>query len=96
LQAWTDPKKIKQWWGPNNVTIPECKIDLRLGGKFYVVMEAAKPWAIQRDKVADGGKITVVEPNPKLFYTAQAWTDGAKETTTIDQTTELTLEKEQG
>jgi len=30
---------------------------------------------------------TVVEPNPKLFYTAQAWTDGAKEKQPrIDQT----------
>ena len=42
------------------------------------------------------GKFTVVEPNAKLMYAAQAWTEGAKEETTIDQTTELTLAKEDG
>ena len=39
-------------------------------------------------------EFTVVEPNSKLAYTAQAWTEGAKEKTTIDQTTELTLIEE--
>jgi uncharacterized protein YndB with AHSA1/START domain len=41
-QAWTNPDMIKQWWGPNNVTIPECEVDLRVGGKIYIVMEAGK------------------------------------------------------
>ena len=41
-------------------------------------------------------KFTVIEPNLKLSYIAQAWTEGQKEETTIDQTTELTLAEEQG
>jgi uncharacterized protein YndB with AHSA1/START domain len=41
-KAWTDPKLLKQWWGPNNVTIPECEIDQRVGGTFYIVMEAGE------------------------------------------------------
>jgi uncharacterized protein YndB with AHSA1/START domain len=41
-KVWTKPSKLKQWWGPNNVTIPECEVDLRVGGKIYIVMEAGE------------------------------------------------------
>ena len=96
-QAWTDPEVLKQWWGPDNVTIPECEVDLRVGGKFYIVMEAGEDmgqfkgvkWPMQAE-------YTVVEPNSKLSYTAQAWTEGAKEETTIDQATEVTFTDMQG
>jgi len=33
-KVWTDPKLVAKWWGPNDVTIPECEIDLRVGGKI--------------------------------------------------------------
>ena len=39
-KAWTLPSELTQWWGPNDVTIPECEVDLRVGGIFYIVMEA--------------------------------------------------------
>jgi uncharacterized protein YndB with AHSA1/START domain len=32
FKAWTDPERMKQWWGPNGFTMPYCKIDLRPGG----------------------------------------------------------------
>jgi uncharacterized protein YndB with AHSA1/START domain len=96
-QAWTDPEMLKQWWGPNNVTIPECEVDLRVGGKFYIVMEAGEAMGPYRGtKWPMLAKFTVVEPNVKLSYGAQAWTEGQKEQTMIDQTTELSLAKEQG
>lgn len=96
-QAWTDPKELKEWWGPENVTIPECEVDLRVGGKFYIVMEATEGmgsykgtlWPMQAE-------FTVVEPNAKLSYKAQAWTEGMKEETTIDQSTTITLTEENG
>jgi uncharacterized protein YndB with AHSA1/START domain len=96
-QAWTNAEELKQWWGPDNVTIPECEIDLRVGGKFYIVMEAGEAmgpykgtlWPMQAE-------FTVVEPQTKLAYTAQAWTEGHKEDTTIDQTTEIILSEENG
>jgi uncharacterized protein YndB with AHSA1/START domain len=28
-QVRTDPELLKQWWEPNNVTVPECDVDLR-------------------------------------------------------------------
>ena len=96
-KAWTDPQELKQWWGPNDVTIPECTVDLKVGGTFYIVMEAGEgmgpykgtKWPMQAE-------FTVVEPNAQLSYKAQAWTEGDKEATTIDQTTEITFTDEGG
>jgi uncharacterized protein YndB with AHSA1/START domain len=96
-KAWTDPKLLKQWWGPNNVTIPECEVDLRVGGRFYIVMEAGEgmgPYKGTRWPML--AKFTVVEPNAKLSYNAKAWVEEDNEETTIDQTTEVTLTEENG
>ena len=95
--AWTKPEMIKQWWGPNDVIIPECEVDLRVGGKFYVVMVAGEAMGEYKGtKWPMLAKFTVVEPNSKLFYSANAWTEGAKEETMIDQTTEITMTEMQG
>ena len=96
-QAWTDPEQLKQWWGPENVTIPECEVDLRVGGRLYIVMEAGEGmgeyagtrWPMEAE-------YTVVEANAKLAYAAKAWTEGQRETTEIDQVTELVMTDENG
>ena len=97
-QAWTDPEILKQWWGPNNVTIPECEVDLRVGGEFYIVMEAGEAMGPHKGtRWPMMAKFTVIEPNSKLFYNAEAWTEGQKkEETLIDQTTEITFSEEDG
>ena len=95
--AWTDPEMLKLWWGPNNVTIPECVVDLKVGGKFYIVMEAGEAMGPYKGtKWPMQAEFTVVEPDSKLSYNAEAWTEGQKEATTIDQTTEITLSEEGG
>jgi uncharacterized protein YndB with AHSA1/START domain len=96
-QAWTDPKILKEWWGPNNVSIPECAVELRVGGKIYLVMEAGEamgPYKGTRWPME--GEFIVVETNSKLSYMAKAWTEGQKEATEIDQVSELTLTSENG
>ncbi len=96
-EAWTNAEMLKQWWGPDNVSIPECEIDVRVGGKFYIVMEAGEAMGPYKGtKWPMEAEFTVVEPKSKLSYTAKAWTEGKKEETTIDQTTELTLTEEDG
>jgi uncharacterized protein YndB with AHSA1/START domain len=97
-QAWTNPEKLKQWWGPDNVTIPECEVDLKVGGKFYIVMEAGEAMGtLKGTQWPMEAKFTVVEPNAKLAYTAQAWTEGTnKEDWLIDQTTEITFAEVDG
>jgi uncharacterized protein YndB with AHSA1/START domain len=40
FRAWTDPKHLKEWWGPGGFTNPVCEWDARPGGKIYDVMRA--------------------------------------------------------
>jgi uncharacterized protein YndB with AHSA1/START domain len=96
-KVWTKPSKLKQWWGPNNVTIPECEVDLRVGGKIYIVMKAGEGMGPYKGtKWPMLGVFTNVEPNSRLAYNAKAWTEGQKEETTIEQTTEISLSEENG
>src|SRR5665213_2520091 len=96
-QAWTDPNKLKQWWGPNDVSIPECEVDLRVGGRIYIVMEATEAMgAYKGTRWPMKGEYTLVEKNSKLSYAVKAWVEGAEETTEIDQVTELTLTDDNG
>lgn len=38
-RAWTESAMAKQWWGPENFTCPEAKIDFRVGGKYQLAMQ---------------------------------------------------------
>jgi uncharacterized protein YndB with AHSA1/START domain len=96
-QAWTEPALIRQWWGPDNVTIPECEVDLRVGGTIYIVMEAGEgmgPYKGTRWPMR--GTFTVVEPKTRLAYAAKAWTEGQEGATEIEQTTDLSLSEANG
>ena len=97
-KAWTDPTLLKQWWGPDHVTIPACEVDLRIGGKFYIVMEADEAMGPYKGtKWPMLAEFTVVEPKAKLVYRAQAWTEGQnKQETMIDQTTDVAFSEENG
>jgi uncharacterized protein YndB with AHSA1/START domain len=39
-KAWTDPKYVMQWWGPNGFTSPACEMDFRVGGKSLCCMKS--------------------------------------------------------
>jgi uncharacterized protein YndB with AHSA1/START domain len=96
-KAWTDPKLVASWWGPNGVTIPECEIEPRVGGKIYIVMlagEAMGPYKGTRWPMK--GVFTAVQPLSRLTYKAQAWTEGQEANSQIDQITDITFEDQQG
>jgi uncharacterized protein YndB with AHSA1/START domain len=96
-QAWTDPQMLKEWWGPDNVTIPECEVDVRVGGKIYIVMEAGEAMGpIKGTRWPMEGTYTLVEENSRLSYKTKAWTEGEEVATEIDQVAELTLVDENG
>lgn len=40
FRAWTDPKHVARWWGPEHFTNPVCEVDARVGGKLRIVMRA--------------------------------------------------------
>jgi uncharacterized protein YndB with AHSA1/START domain len=96
-QAWTDPEQLKKWWGPDNVAIPECEIDLRVGGRIYIVMEATEAMGEYKGtRWPMEGKFTVVERNSKLSYAAKAWTEGDEEGTTLEQTQDISFTEDDG
>jgi uncharacterized protein YndB with AHSA1/START domain len=96
-QAWTDPEQLKRWWGPDNVTITECEIDPRVGGRVYIVMEATEAMGEYKGtRWPMEGKFTAVEPNSRLTYEAKAWTEGDEEGTTLEQTQEITFAEDNG
>jgi uncharacterized protein YndB with AHSA1/START domain/uncharacterized glyoxalase superfamily protein PhnB len=41
-KAWTEPERLKRWWGPKDFTAPACKIDLRVGGTYLNCMRSAE------------------------------------------------------
>lgn len=96
-QAWTDPEQVKQWWGPDNVSIPECKIDPRVGGRIYIVMEAGQAMGeYQGTRWPMDGKFTKVEPKSNMSYAVKAWTEGAQADTTLEQDHDLSFSEENG
>jgi uncharacterized protein YndB with AHSA1/START domain len=91
-EAWTDPAMIKEWWGPSGVSIPECEIELEIGGKIYIVMEAGEemgPYKGTRWPML--GQFTAVEEKSHFAYSVKAWTEGMETETQIDQVTEVSL-----
>jgi uncharacterized protein YndB with AHSA1/START domain len=39
-KAWTEPERLRRWWGPKGFTSPVCKIDLRMGGEYFNCMRS--------------------------------------------------------
>jgi uncharacterized protein YndB with AHSA1/START domain len=40
FKAWTHPEHLARWWGPRGYTLPECKVDFRPGGAFFMLMRS--------------------------------------------------------
>src|SRR5688572_14315151 len=40
FDAWTDPERMMQWWGPKGFTTTDCTIDLRPGGTIHFRMSS--------------------------------------------------------
>jgi uncharacterized protein YndB with AHSA1/START domain len=38
FSAWTDPKHLSQWWGPNDFTTTTSKFEFRSGGVWRFIM----------------------------------------------------------
>ncbi len=72
FKAWTDPKLLQQWWGPNMFTNPVCELDPRPGGRINVVMRGPDGM----DNPMGGVFREVVEPE-RLVFTSTAFEDEA-------------------
>jgi len=69
FDAWTQPKHLKQWWGPKSVECIDAEVDLRVGGGYRIA-----------NQFPDGkilwisGEFEVIERPHTLVYT---WRVGA-------------------
>ena len=63
-EAWADPIKAKQWWGPRGFTAPVVELDERVGGKWRAMMVApdgAELW--------QHGVYREIVPKKRIVYT---------------------------
>jgi len=65
--AWTDPEKLKQWFGPDEGKVVSAKTDLRVGGGFRIVFHT-----MDGEQHDVSGIYSEVEPNRKLAF-SWAW-----------------------
>jgi uncharacterized protein YndB with AHSA1/START domain len=72
---WTTKEGLEKWWGPEGFTSVVQHLDVRVGGRFEIVMTAIVPEIIEQLKAAGMGASSVakgdyiaVEPNRRLAY----------------------------
>jgi uncharacterized protein YndB with AHSA1/START domain len=61
--AWTEPARLKMWWGPASVTCTDAEVDLRVGGRYRIANtfpDGRVVWI--------AGAFEVVEPPSRLVY----------------------------
>ena len=65
--AWTDPKKLVHWFGPDQGPVTNAETDVRVGGRFHVVFQTE-----DGEEHDVSGIYREVIPNEKLQFT-WAW-----------------------
>jgi len=63
FQAWTDPKHIVHWWGPNGFSVTMHEMNVKPGGQWRFIMHGPDGTDYKNDKVY----IEVVKPS-RLVY----------------------------
>ena len=67
--AWTDPAKLKEWWGPKSVRTRGLVVDARAGGKYR--------WDLlnqEGEEMSVFGEYRELVPGKKIVFTWQ-WDD---------------------
>lgn len=68
FKAWTEPDRLKRWWGmEESFSTPIAEVDLRIGGKYRLGMQApgeSAPYVV-------GGVYCEVRSPEKLVFTWQ-------------------------
>ncbi|MCW5771447.1 MAG: SRPBCC domain-containing protein [Rhodospirillaceae bacterium] len=69
--AFTDPRLLAQWFGPEGMACPVCEVDLRVGGGYRACMrgDAGEHWV--------SGTYRAIEPPRRLAFT-WAWEENGR------------------
>jgi uncharacterized protein YndB with AHSA1/START domain len=75
-QMWTTKEGLEKWWGPQGFRSVVQHLDVRVGGRFEIVMTAILPEIIEQLRAGGMGESSVakgdytgIEPNRRLAYT---------------------------
>lgn len=66
-KLWTQPEHFKNWYGPQNFSIPVAEMDLCIGGKRLICMEMPTPDGSM--KMWTTGEFLEIVENQRLVYT---------------------------
>jgi len=76
FDAWTQAKELDRWSAPSPMT-PRAEVDLRVGGRYRIVMRAP-----DGTEHRVGGVYRVIDPPSKLVYTWK-WEESAMEDSVV-------------
>ena len=77
FRAWTTPAELKRWAGPGDMVTPLAEVDLKVGGRYRIHMQAPDGTV---HKVT--GVYQVVDPPQRLVYT-WTWETGPERSETL-------------
>jgi uncharacterized protein YndB with AHSA1/START domain len=65
--AWTEPKHLKEWWGPEQFTNPVVEGEVKLGGEMHITIHGPKgsPWDMDMPMVK---RYREIVPGKKLVF----------------------------
>ncbi len=66
FKAWTDPRHVAEWWGPQGFTNPVCELDVRPGGAIRIHMRGPDGTLYPMTGVYQ----EIVEPERLMFTSA--------------------------
>jgi len=69
--AWTEPDRLKRWWGPGFFETVFAEVDLRRGGRYELLLEPGSMRLV--------GEFREVTPPHRLVYTWR-WVEGVPDT----------------
>ena len=67
FKAWTEPERIKQWWGPRGFTIPSLDFEPEVGSSYRIEMQPP-----EGDRFYVAGEFRAVDPPARVAFTF-AW-----------------------
>lgn len=76
FRCWTEPELMKQWFVPRPWTTPRIEVDLRPGGKNFILMAGPNG-----EEMPNHGVYLEIVPNEKLVFTdafTEAWVPSEK------------------
>ena len=63
-RAWTEAEQLAAWFMPHGFTVPECEVDLRVGGSFRMTVRAP-----DGTESPTGGEFKEIDPPHRLVFT---------------------------